>query len=120
MAEFFGNIEELTLKNENYLKILGTTSNMQLVIMSLAPSEETEEKEYADNSLYIKVVSGKCLVLVGSERKKLYKHDSIIIPPNNNHNITNLSKKPLKIYIIYSLPEYKPACIQHGKYDACD
>lgn len=120
MAEFFGNIEKLTLKNKHYRKVLGTTSTMQLVVMNLEPLEEIGEEVHENGSQFIRVESGECLVTIGSEKSKLRAEEAIIIPPGATHNVSNLSKTdPLKLYSIYSPPEHKPACTQHKKYDVC-
>jgi len=50
-----GNIEKLTLKNEDFRKVLYTANNCQLVLMSLKPGEDIglydtviSQKEYQD------------------------------------------------------------------------
>jgi hypothetical protein len=37
MSIFFYNFDKLTLKNENYRKVINTNSKQQLVLMSLIP-----------------------------------------------------------------------------------
>ena len=58
MAEFFGDIEKITLKNDNYRKVVGTTTNMQLVLMSLEPLQEIGFEIHHHTTQFFRIEQG--------------------------------------------------------------
>ena len=52
MKGFVGNIEELTLANNNFRKVLYTANFSQLVLMSLAPKEEIGEEVHEGDQFF--------------------------------------------------------------------
>ena len=115
-----GNIENLTIKNKYYRKVISTTKNMQLVLMSLKPLEEIGKEKHKHTTQFIRIESGKCIAIIGNKKYKLYDDDFIIIPPNTSHNIINSSRtKRLQLYTIYTPPEHTDGCKQPKKTDKC-
>lgn len=117
MSIYHDNIEEVTLLSENYRKVLHTTSNMQLVVMSIEPGQEIGSEVHAKNSQFIRVEKGKGRAVIGNEVFRLEKDDAVIVPPGTRHNIINVSDaEPLKLYTIYTPPVHEPSCVQRTKY----
>ena len=110
------NIEQTTLKNNNYRKVLNTTKTMQLVVMSLLPNEEIGMEKHIHTTQFIRIEKGHAIAYLGHIKYKLQDNDVIIVPPNTYHNIINSSKtKKLKLYTIYSPPEHKKGTIEKYK-----
>ena len=103
---FRGNIESLTLSNNYYRKVLYTTSNMQLVVMSLKPNEEIGSEIHNTTSQFIRIEEGCATAIIDKKRYYLKPNDSIIIPPGSRHNIINRGYINLKLYTIYTPPEH--------------
>lgn len=103
---YIGNIEKDTIINKFYRKVISTTKNLQLVLMSILPRQEIG-KEKHKKTQFIKVESGEGIAILGNKKYKLKKGYAIIIPPNKYHNIINNGKRSLKLYTIYSPPEHK-------------
>lgn len=101
------NIERKTTDNNNYRKVLHTTSNMQLVVMSILPGEEIGMEKHMRASQFIRIEEGSAIGIVKGKRYYLKKDDSIIIPPNTYHNIINNGNKDLKLYTIYTPPTHR-------------
>ena len=114
---FRGNIEKLTLKNNFYRKVINTTNNMQLVLMSLKPEQEIGMEIHKKTSQFIRVESGKARAIIGTKKYILKAHDAIIIEPNSKHNIINIGDEPLKLYTIYTPPEHPKNTKQYNKLD---
>lgn len=113
---FKGNIEELTLQNENYRKVLNTTTTQQLVVMNIIPLQDIGMETHPNTTQFIRVESGECDAILNGEVFKLKDNDAIVIPPGTEHNIINTSNTlPLKLYTIYSPPEHKDGTVQHDK-----
>lgn len=100
------NIEERTLKNKSFRKILYTTSQMQLVLMSLNKGQEIGMEKHKGITQFIRIEKGEAIAVLGSDKKAkaLIEGDVIMIPSNTWHNIIAIS--PVKLYTIYSPPAH--------------
>jgi mannose-6-phosphate isomerase-like protein (cupin superfamily) len=106
---FYNNIEDSSLKNNYYRKVLFTTKNMQLVVMSLLPDENIPLEIHKDHDQFIKIEKGYANAIIGNTNKKiifLQKGDCIIIPNNTYHEIKNIGNIKLKLFTIYTPPEH--------------
>jgi len=115
---YHSNIENLSIKNNYFRKVLFTTKNMQLVIMSLLPNENIPLEIHKEHDQFIKIEKGKCEAIIGNTNKKkinLQKGDCIIIPNNTYHEIKNIGNIKLKLYTIYTPPEHNAYRIDKKK-----
>jgi mannose-6-phosphate isomerase-like protein (cupin superfamily) len=113
---FKTNIENKTVNNNSYRKVLYTNSKQQLVVMSLKPYEEIGMEVHKTISQFIRVEEGSGHAIVNNKRYNLKAGDCIIIDPNSHHNII-AGKEYLKLYTIYSPPKHEPDCVQKNKQD---
>jgi len=105
------NIEEDTLANKSYRKVLYTVpKQMQLVVMSLAPGESIPCETHRSGSQFVRVESGNGVCTVGKTKKTEYVLSdgiSLTISPGVHHCFTNVdNRKHLKMYLLYSPPEH--------------
>jgi mannose-6-phosphate isomerase-like protein (cupin superfamily) len=119
---FILNIEDETLKNKNYRKVLYTSTNLhgiQLVVMSLKPEEEIGMEKHASADQFIRVEQGEAIVTIGKTKKeinRLQASDAVVIPAGTWHNISNAnSKYELKLYSLYTPPQHKAGTVQKNK-----
>lgn len=110
---FVDDIEDITLDNEYYRKVIYTTKdkNMQLVVMSLKPEEEIGMEVHETVDQFFRIEKGNGMVVYGTNKKnrKVKENDVIIIPAGTYHNIINTDKaNDLKLYTIYT-PANHPA-----------
>ena len=103
---FKGNLKKLTLNNNFYRKVISTTDDMQLVLMSIPPNEEIGMEVHLETTQFIKVESGKGKAIIGQKIFYLKNGDGLVIPPKRKHNIINNGRSNLKLYTIYSPPEH--------------
>jgi len=68
-----GNIERLTLKINNYRKVLYTSKNMQLVVMSLKEDEEIGLEKHKDVSQFIRIEKGFATAIIKNKKNILKK-----------------------------------------------
>lgn len=115
MKEFTKDIEKATLKNTNYRKVLFTTKNQQLVVMSLKPGEAIPIESH-NGTQFFRVEAGTGIAHINKKSIKLKNGASLIVPPNTRHEIVNNSRtNALKLYTIYSPPQHKPDLVQKNK-----
>lgn len=115
---FVGNIENLSVKNENFRKVIYTSKHCQLVVMSLKPREEIGEETHADIDQFFRIEEGTGEVIINNKRTGLEAGSAIIIPAGSKHNIINTGDKPLKMYTVYSPPNHNDGTIHVIKADA--
>ncbi|MEI7750379.1 MAG: cupin domain-containing protein [Candidatus Moraniibacteriota bacterium] len=119
MTHYLENIRQKTLDNINYREVLYTGPKMQLVVMSLDPSEEIGEEIHADHDQFLHFESGEGKAVLNGALHDLKEGDVLIVPAGMRHNIINTSSgRELKLYTIYAPPEHKPGTLQPRKQDA--
>lgn len=110
---FSGDIEKLTLKNNYYRKVIHTTNQQQLVLMSIDPGGYIHQEVHPKTTQFIRIEEGNGVASIDGKRKLLKPNTAIVIPPGSIHKILNTSmKEPMKLYTIYSPPEHEPNTIQ--------
>lgn len=119
MDKFVINLEKETLENDFFRKVLLTTSNQQLVVMSLKQNEDIGMEVHPDIDQFIKVEEGSGIAILNGEEINFGPGFSITIPKGTNHNIINSSlSEELKLYTVYSPPNHKPGTIHKSKQEA--
>lgn len=119
MKGFHSNIEQDTLNNENFRKVLYTGKHSQLVVMSLKPGEEIGKEVHAENDQFLRFEGGNGKVLIDNNEYQVTDGFAVIVPAGAEHNVVNVSKSDeLKIYTIYSPPHHKDGIVRTTKKDA--
>lgn len=118
MHGFVDNLEQLTLSNSDFRRVLYTAKNSQLVLMSLKPLEEIgEETHHLDQFIRIEKGVGKA-VLDGVEHE-ISDGYAVVVPSGTKHNFINTSEdKEMKLYTIYSPAEHQDKVVRHTKLEA--
>lgn len=104
---YHDDIEYVTKHNTSYRKVLATTPNMQLVIMSLEPGEEIGLEIHPYITQFFRIEQGNGIAIINNLEYELRDGVALIVPLNTEHNIINTSKtERLKLYTIYSPPNH--------------
>ena len=118
MNGYIANLEEITLNNTDFRRVLYTAKHSQLVLMALKPGEEIgAEIHTLDQFFRFEAGMGK-VVIDGTEH--LVKDGSgVIVPAGAKHNVINTSADAdLKLYTIYSPAEHKDGTVRATKQKA--
>ena len=119
MKGFNSNIEELTLENGNFRKVLYTASHSQLVLMSLKPSEEIGMEVHEDNDQFFRFESGEGRVIIDGSEYEVKDGSAVVVPAGAEHNVVNTSSaQELKLYTIYSPAHHKDGVVRATKAEA--
>ncbi|KKR00444.1 MAG: hypothetical protein UT24_C0012G0066 [Candidatus Woesebacteria bacterium GW2011_GWB1_39_12] len=119
MKGFKGNIEELTLKNGNFRKVLYTAKFSQLVLMSLKPNEEIGEEIHEDTDQFFRVETGEGKVIIDGNEYEVEDGSAVVVPAGAKHNVINTSStEDLKLYTIYSPAHHKDGIVHSTKAQA--
>ena len=116
MKPFVKNIEQETLENNNFRKVLYTSTYGQVVVMSLLPKEEIGMEVHEATDQFFRIDSGRGKVIISGEEFKVANGFAIVVPAGAQHNVINTSaKKPLKLYTIYMPPHHKDGVVHETK-----
>lgn len=119
MTGFVGNIEELTLSNENFRQVLFTGQHAQLVVMSLKPNEDIGTEVHPTTDQFLRIEKGEGKVVMNGEEQIIKDGSAIIVPAGTEHNVINTSSEnPMKLYTVYSPSHHKDGIIHATKEDA--
>ena len=119
MKGFAGNIEEQTLANTNFRKVLYTASHSQLVLMSLRPNEEIGMEVHEDNDQFFRFESGQGKVEIDGNVYDVKDGSAIVVPAGAEHNVRNTSsERELKLYTIYSPAHHQKDVVRASKAEA--
>ena len=117
MNGYVTNIEQLSLENDNFRKVLYTAKHSQLVLMSLLPGEEIGE-EVHDLDQFIRVEAGEGKAVLDGVEHTVRDGFAIVVPAGTRHNVINTGTENLKLYTLYSPPEHKDGVEHRTKQDA--
>lgn len=116
MKGYLTHIEEATLENTDYRRVLYTSRNLQLVLMALEPGEEIGEETHQLDQ-FIRVETGAGEAHLDGVVQVLASEMAVIIPAGIRHNVVNTGTEPLKLYTLYGPPAHKDGTVQPTKAD---
>jgi mannose-6-phosphate isomerase-like protein (cupin superfamily) len=70
MKGFVDDIEELAEENDNFRRVLYTGKHLQLVLMSLKPSEEIGDEFHKDRDQFFRIEEGKGQIVIDGATHK--------------------------------------------------
>lgn len=118
MNGYSANIEELSLKNENFRKVLYTDKRCQLVVMSLREKEEIGLEVHKDVDQFIRVEAGEGKAIMNDDTHELRDGSVVIVPAGVKHNIINTGKAEMKLYTLYTPPHHRDGVVHATKAEA--
>ena len=120
MTGYFDSIEQETLKNTYFRKVLFTGKHLQLVVMCLQGGEEIGNEVHEHVDQFFRVDEGQAkFVLNNQEEHIVGDGDAAIVPAGTWHNVINTSSSaPLKLYTVYTPPQHEDGTIQKTKAEA--
>jgi mannose-6-phosphate isomerase-like protein (cupin superfamily) len=119
MKGFISNIEKDTLENENFRKVVYTGKHSQLVLMSLAPSEEIGMEVHNDNDQFFRFEKGQGKVIIDGNEYEVKDGTAVVVPAGAQHNVINVSATDrLSLYTIYSPAHHQDGIVRATKAEA--
>lgn len=119
MKGYKGKIEELTLENNSFRKVLYTGEHSQLVLMCLAPNQDIGFEVHTGNDQFFRFESGVGKVIIDENEYEVKDGDAVLVPQGSRHNIINTSDAlPLKMYTIYAPAHHKDGVERATKEEA--
>ena len=117
MKGYVSNIEQETLENENFRKVLYTGAYSQLVVMSIPAGEDIGEEVHGQDQ-FLRIEGGEGVAILDGVEHAIADGTAIVVPAGAKHNIRNTSDTALKLYSLYSPPHHEDGVIHKTKEDA--
>lgn len=114
MKGYVLDIEKETLENEDYRRVLYTSKDNQLVLMTIQPGDEIGS-EVHELGQFIRIEAGQAKAVLDGVEHEMKEDWAVVIPAGCEHNIINTGDVPLKLYSVYSPPEHKDKTIHVTK-----
>ena len=112
------NIEQETLNNSNFRRVLYTAKNSQLVLMSLKPKEEIGSEVHQLDQ-FIRIEKGQGKSVLNGQEYNISGGFAVVVPAGTEHNIINTSEtEDMKLYTVYSPPNHKDGVVHDTKVQA--
>ena len=117
MKGFVQDIEDLTLKNAEFRRVLYTAKHCQLVVMTLQPKEEIGAEVHTLDQFF-RVEAGTGEAVLDGVRTPIRAGFALVVPAGANHNIVNTGSVALKLYTLYAPPNHRDGVVHHTCHDA--
>lgn len=119
MRGYNDNIEQLTLDNEDFRRVLYTGKHAQLVLMRLKPGEEIGLETHNENDQFFRFESGEGIVVIDGNEHKVFDGSAVIVPAGAEHNVMNVSEtEDLKLYTLYAPSHHKDGIVRATREEA--
>ena len=121
MQGFSANIEQETLANNDFRRVLYTGKHHQLVLMSLPAGSEIGSEVHRENDQFFRFEAGVGKVIVDDTEHVVADGSAVIVPAGSRHNVINTSdSQALKLYTLYAPPHHKDGIVRKTAKDAAE
>ena len=118
MNGFTGNIERLTLDNDDFRRVLYTGHHLQLVLMTLPSGGEIGEEIHEDRDQFFRIEAGEAEIRIDGTATRLGADDAAIVPAGARHNVINVGVEALRLYTLYGPPEHADGVVRATRAEA--
>jgi mannose-6-phosphate isomerase-like protein (cupin superfamily) len=121
MKGYKSDIENDTVENTNFRRVMYSGKYLQLVLMCLKGGEEIGEETHFENDQFFRFESGTGKCFIDGNEYAVKSGDALIVPAGAKHNIINADhKEEFKMYTIYAPPHHKDGILRETKQDALE
>lgn len=111
------NIERATRENDDFRRVLYTSGNTQLVVMSVQPGDDIGLETH-DLDQVLVFVAGSGRSELNGKQAPIGPGTVVVVPAGTEHNFVNTGNEPLKLYTVYAPPEHPDGTVHATKADA--
>jgi len=118
MKGYVDDIEQATVANADFRRVLYTGKNLQLVLMTLPPGCDIGEEVHEDRDQFFRIEEGEGTIAIDGVDNRVEDDFAVIVPAGARHNVINSGSRPLKLYTIYAPPEHRDGVVHKDKEQA--
>jgi mannose-6-phosphate isomerase-like protein (cupin superfamily) len=111
MKGYVDDIEQATLANADFRRVLYTGKNLQLVLMTLPPGCDIGEEVHEDRDQFFRIEEGEGVIRIDGKDNRVEDDFAVIVPAGARHNVINTGAEPLRLYTIYGPPEHRDGVV---------
>ena len=113
MRGYSGDIEQATIKNNDFRRVLYTGHHAQLVLMSIDPGDSIGSEIHEGNDQFFRFEAGHGIVVIDDNEYEVKDGSAIIVPAGSRHNVVNTSgTQTLKLYTLYAPSHHKDGIVR--------
>lgn len=109
MEPLHTDIEQATLRNRAYRRVLYTDKHCQVVLMKIQPGEEIGAERHRGVTQFFRVEKGTGVAEINGEEYVLREGDALTVPAGALHNVTCTGRAALRLYTVYCGAPTHPA-----------
>jgi mannose-6-phosphate isomerase-like protein (cupin superfamily) len=117
MKGYIQNIESITIKNDEFRRVLYTAPHCQLVVMALKPTEDIGTEIHKLDQFF-RVEEGVGVAVLDGVTTTITAGFAVVVPAGTKHNIVNTGIVPMKLYTLYAPPNHRDGVVHHTRADA--
>jgi len=117
MQGFLKDIEDISVNNDAFRRVLYTAKHCQLVVMSLKPGEDIGAEVHTLDQFF-RVEAGTGEAVLDDVTTAIRAGFAIVVPAGAKHNIVNTGNVPLQLYTLYAPPNHRDGIVHQTKADA--
>ena len=114
MKGYVQNIEGVTVRNEDFRRVLYTARYCQLVVMALKPKEEIGMEVHKLDQFF-RVEEGTGEAILDGVHTAIKAGFAVLVPAGAKHNIVNTGSIPLKLYTLYAPPNHRDGVVHQTR-----
>jgi mannose-6-phosphate isomerase-like protein (cupin superfamily) len=102
---FVGNIEKLTLQNDEFGPVIiyrDPTGRLEIGLMTVNPGKSIPIEVHRNATQFLRIESGSGQVEIGGVVSQISDGFAAVVPSGFKHEIRNTGSDKLKLYTIYS------------------
>jgi mannose-6-phosphate isomerase-like protein (cupin superfamily) len=113
---FHGDLEQLTLANNDFRRVIFTGKHEQLVLMSLKPGENIGNEIHPDTDQFFRIEQGTAKFTLGNGNEVFSVSDGggVVVPAGTWHDV-RAGKDGVKLYTIYAPPNHPDGTVERTK-----
>jgi mannose-6-phosphate isomerase-like protein (cupin superfamily) len=104
--------------NEDFRRVLATTRNTQLVVMTIPPGGEVGSEVHQGIDQVLIALEGTGVSTIEGVQQPFGRGDVAVVPEGTRHNFVNNGSTPLRIITVYGPPDHPPGTVHATKADA--
>lgn len=113
------DINQASLDNKAFRRVLWTGKDSQLVLMSLEAGEEIGEEVHEDVDQLLFFTAGSGKAILNDEEIDFTAGQAVAVPVGTKHNFINTSAdEAVKLFTVYSPPEHPDGTVHQTKAEA--
>lgn len=115
---FSADIQQTARDNDNFRKVLFTTKQSQVVVMSVPAGEEIGEETHEGIDQILTFVAGEGEAVLAGKHSKVKPGSIVVVPAGTKHNFITKGEQAMKLYTVYTPPDHKDGTVHRTKHDA--